>query len=66
MDAWMGIGTSGHDYLIGDSTRTDGHDGQLYNDMAKLENKLQELATDHRTEKDSRMSNEKTLADTEG
>ena len=59
MDAWMGIGTPGHDYLIGVSTRTDGHDGQLHNDMAKLENKLQELATDHQTEKDSRMSNEK-------
>ena len=66
MDAWMGIGTPGHDYLIGVSTRTDGHDGQLHNDMAKLENKLQELATDHQTEKDSRMSNEKRLTDTEG
>ena len=65
IDALMGIGTSGHDYLIGDSTRTDGYDGQLYNDMAKLEDKLRELAMDHRTEKDSQMSNEKRLTDAE-
>ena len=67
MDAWEAMGTSGHDHLTGNSTGTNGHDGQLYNnDMAKLENKLQELATDHQTEKDSRMSNEKRLTDTEG
>ena len=53
MDAWEAMGTSGHDHLTGNSTGTNGHDVQLYNnDMARLEDELQALATDLRTEKD--------------
>ena len=66
MDAWEAMSTSGYDRLAGNPTETNGHDTHLYsNYMDKLGNKLQTLATDLRTEKDSRMSTEKRLVDTE-
>ena len=62
----MGRGIPEYDYLIGGTTRAEGHDRQLYNDKTKLENELRELAIDHQTGKDSQMSNEKRLTDIEG
>ena len=51
--------------LYSGTTRTEGHDRQLYNDMTKLENELRELAIDHQTGKDSQMNNERRLTDIE-
>ena len=60
------MSTSGYDLLAGNPTETNGHDTQLYNnDMVRLKDELQTLATDLRTEKDLRMSTEKRLVDTE-
>ena len=54
MDAWEAMSTSGYDRLAGNPTGTSGHDTQLYNnDMVRLKDELQTLATDLRTEKDS-------------
>ena len=65
MDAWTGRCIPKHNYLIGGTTRVEGNNKQLYNDMTKLKNELRELARDHQTGKDSQMDNERRLTDIE-